>query len=71
MLRQGSEDNYVTLYQSPCTITQINESGTVQMKIYNVEVTMNIGRITPYLGPDDIPHGGEYGMQRYDIEYQT
>ena len=41
-LRRGNENKYETPYQGPYTITQINENGTVQMKINNVEDTINI-----------------------------
>jgi hypothetical protein len=35
-------------YQGLYTITQVNENGTVQMMIKNVEETINIRWLTPY-----------------------
>ena len=63
LLRRGNENKYETLYQGPYIITQINENGTVRMKINDVEDTINIRRLTPYLGTDNIPHGGECNMR--------
>jgi hypothetical protein len=63
LLKRGTENKYETPYQGPFTITQVNENGTVQMMIKNVEDTINIRQLTPYLGTDDIPHGGECSMQ--------
>jgi hypothetical protein len=63
LLKRGTENKYETPYQGPFTITQVNENGTVRMMIKNVEDTINIRRLTPYLGTDDIPHGGECSMQ--------
>jgi hypothetical protein len=59
LLKRGTENKYETPYQCSCTITQVNENGTVQMMIKNVDHTINIRRLTPYLGTDNIPHGGE------------
>ena len=63
LLRRGNENKYETPYQGPYIITQINENGTVRMKINDVEDTINIRRLTPYLGTDNIPHGGECNMR--------
>jgi hypothetical protein len=65
LLKRGTKNKYETPYQGPpCTITRVNENGTVQMMIKNVEDTINIGhRLTPYLGTDNIPHGGECSMR--------
>jgi hypothetical protein len=63
LLKRGAENKYETPYQGPFTITQVNENGTVQMMIKNVEDTINIRQLTPYLGTDDIPHGGECSMR--------
>jgi hypothetical protein len=62
LLKRGTKNKYETPYQGPFTITQVNENGTVQMMIKNVEDTINITRLTPYLGTDNIPHGGECSM---------
>jgi hypothetical protein len=63
LLKRGTEKKYETPYQGPFTIIQVNENGTVQMMIKNVEDTINIRRPTPCLGTDDIPHGGKCSMQ--------
>jgi hypothetical protein len=63
LLRRGTENKYETPYQGPYTITQVNENGTVRMRIKNVEDTINIRRLTPYHGTDNIPHGGECSMR--------
>jgi hypothetical protein len=64
LLKRGTENKYETPYQGPFTITKVNENGTVRMMIKNVaEDTINIRRLTPYLGTDDIPHRGECSMR--------
>jgi hypothetical protein len=57
LLKRGTENKYEAPCQGPFTITQVNETGTVQMMIKNVEDTINIRQLTPYLGTDNIPHG--------------
>jgi hypothetical protein len=63
LLKRGTENKYETPYQGPFTITQVSENGTVRMMIKNVEDTINIRRLTPYLSTDNIPHGGECSMR--------
>jgi hypothetical protein len=63
LLKRGTENKYETPYLGPYTILKINDNGTVRMKVKNVEDTYNIRRLTPYLGPDDIAHGGECSMR--------
>jgi Integrase zinc binding domain/RNase H-like domain found in reverse transcriptase len=63
LLKRGTENKYETPYQGPYTILKVNDNGTVRMKVKNVEDTFNIRRLTPYLGPDDIVHGGECSMR--------
>ena len=63
LLRRGNENKYETPFQGPYTITKVNENGTVRMLIKNVDDTINIRRLTPYLGPDTIPHGGVCSMR--------
>jgi hypothetical protein len=67
LLNRGTENKYETLYKGPFTITQVNENGTVQMMLKNVEDTINIGQLTPYLGTDNIPHGGECSMRNAGV----
>ena len=50
-------------YQGPFVFLKVNDNGTVPMKVKDVEDTYNIRRLTPYLGTEDIGHGGEYSMQ--------
>ena len=63
LLRRGTENKYEMPYQGPFVILQVNDNGTVRMKVKDVEDTYNIRRLTPYLGTDDIGHGGECSMR--------
>jgi hypothetical protein len=63
LLKRGTENKYETPYQGPYTITNVNENGTVRMLINNVEDTVNIRRLTPFIGAEDIPHGGVCSMR--------
>jgi transposase InsO family protein len=63
LLKRGTENKYETPYKGPYTILKVNDNGTVRMKVKNVEDTYNIRRLTPYLGPEDIAHGGECSMR--------
>jgi hypothetical protein len=67
LLKRGTENKYEAPYQGPFTITQVNENGTVRMIINNVEDTISIRRLTPYLGTDDIHHGGECSMRNSKV----
>ena len=51
------------LNQGPFVILQVNDNGTVRMKVKDVEDTYNIRRLTPYLGTEDIGHGGGCSMR--------
>jgi hypothetical protein len=62
LIKRGTENKYETPYKRPFTITQVNENGTVRMMIKNVDDTINIRRVTPYLDTDNILHGGECSM---------
>jgi hypothetical protein len=64
LTKRGTENKCKTPYQGPYTSTQVNENGTVQMMIKNVEDTINIRRLTSYLDTDNIPHGGECSSMR-------
>jgi hypothetical protein len=63
LLKRVTENKYETPYQGPFTITQVNENGTVRMMIKNVDDTIIIRQLTPYLGTDNIPHGGECSVR--------
>jgi hypothetical protein len=71
LTKRGTENKYETPYQGPYSITQVNENGTVRMMIKNVEDTINIRRLTPYLDTDNIPHGGECSMRILGSGEQT
>ena len=42
LLRQGTENKYVTPYQGPYCILQVNDNGTVHLNMGAVEDTINI-----------------------------
>jgi transposase InsO family protein len=63
LLKRGTENKYETPYQGPYTILKVNDNGTIRMQVNNVEDTYNIRRLTPYLGTEDIVHGGECSMR--------
>jgi len=63
LLRRGTENKYETPYKGPYTILKVNDNGTIRMQVNNVEDTYNIRRLTPYLGTEDIVHGGECSMR--------
>jgi hypothetical protein len=62
LLKRGTENKYETPYKGPYTILKVNDNGTIRMQVNNVEDTYNIRRLTPYLGTEDIVHGGECSM---------
>jgi len=63
LLKRGTENKYETPYKGPYTILKVNDNGTIRMQVNNVEDTYNIRRLTPYLGTEDIVHGGECSMR--------
>jgi transposase InsO family protein len=63
LLRRGTENKYETPYKGLYTILKVNDNGTIRMQVNNVEDTYNIRRLTPYLGTEDIVHGGECSMR--------
>ena len=42
LLKRGMENKYETPYKGPYTIIKVNDNGTVQMKVKNVEDSYNI-----------------------------
>ena len=48
LLRRGTENKYESPYSGPFTILQVNDNGTVRMKVKSVTDTYNIGRIKPF-----------------------
>ena len=63
LIRRGNEHKYEAPFRGPYTLTKVNDNGTVRMIVNNVEDTYNIRRLTPYIGPNDIDHGGECSMR--------
>ena len=64
LLRQGTENKYETPYQGPYRILQVNDNGTVRLNMGAVKDTINIQRLTPYIEPDNLHHGGKCSMPR-------
>jgi hypothetical protein len=46
LIRRGTENKYEAPYEGPYPITKVNDSGTVCVKVNNVEDTYNIRRLT-------------------------
>jgi transposase InsO family protein len=63
LLKRGTENKYEVPYTGPYTVLKLNDNGTVRLKVNNVEDTYNIRRLTPYLTPETINHGGECSMR--------
>jgi hypothetical protein len=59
LLRKGTEHKYETPYDGPFPILQINDNGTVKLKVKSTIDTYNIRRLYPYTDQD---HGGECSM---------
>ena len=64
LLRQGTENKYETPYQGPYCILQVNDNGTVRLNMGAVKDTINIQRLTTYIEPDNLHHGGKCSMPR-------
>ena len=64
LLRQGTENKYETPYQGPYCILQVNDNGPVRLNMGAAEDTINIQRLTPYIEPDNLHHGGKCSMPR-------
>ena len=67
LLKRGTENKYESPYQGPYCILQVNDNGTVRLKVGAVEDTINIRRLTPFTSApttaDTVDHGGECSMQ--------
>jgi len=63
LLNRGTENKYESPYQGPFDITQVNDNGTVRLKVNSVEDTYNIRRIIPFHAAPDPDHGGECNMR--------
>ena len=62
LLRRGTENKYETPYKGPFDILQVNDNGTVRLKVGAVEDTYNIRRLTPYTEAAALDHGGVCNM---------
>jgi len=62
LLKRGTENKYETPYSGPYPILQVNDNGTVQLKVKATIDTYNIRRLYPYTGSTDQDHGGECNM---------
>ena len=63
LLHRGTENKYESPYHGPFLIMQVNDNGTVRLKVNAVEDTYNIRRIIPYHTSPDPDHGGECNMR--------
>jgi transposase InsO family protein len=63
LLKRGTENKYESPYQGPFPILQVNDNGTVRLKVKAVIDTYNIRRLHPYNEPTGQDHGGECNMQ--------
>ena len=67
LLKQGMENKYESPYKKPYCILQVNDNGTVCLKVGAVKDTTNIRRLTPFASApatvDTNDHGGECSIQ--------
>jgi hypothetical protein len=63
LLHRGTESKYESPYQGPFVIMQVNDNGTICLKVNAVEDTYNIRRIIPYHTSPDPDHGGECNVR--------
>ena len=61
---RGTETEYESPQESPCTIKKAYDNGTVRIKVKNAEVAYNICQLTPYLGTESSGHGGECSISQ-------
>ena len=62
LLKRGTENKYEAPYEGPYKLLQVNNNGTVRMKVKAVTDTYNIRRLMPYTSPEQF-HGGECNMR--------
>jgi len=62
LLKRGTENKMESPYAGPFPILQINDNGTVQLKVKSTIDTYNIRRFYPYTSPTAQDHGGECNM---------
>ena len=68
LLKRGTENKYESPYQRPYCILQVNDNGTVHLKVVAVKDTsINIRRLMPFTSApttaNTVDHGGECSMQ--------
>lgn len=63
-MERGTENKYEAPFSGPYPILQVNDNGTVRLKVNKVTDTYNIRRIKPYLQPDNPDHGGGCNMRQ-------
>jgi hypothetical protein len=54
---------YEAPFSGPFCIRQINDNGTVRLRVKSVEDTYNIQQLVPYHSATDLDHGGECNMR--------
>jgi hypothetical protein len=62
LLNRGTENKYESPHIGPLVIMQVNDNGTVGLKVNAVEDTYNIRRRIPYHTAHEPDHGGECNM---------
>jgi transposase InsO family protein len=62
LLKRGTENKYESPYKGPYSILQVNDNGTVHLKVGAVEDAYNIQRLTPYIQAVASNHGREYNL---------
>ena len=66
LLLHGAKNKYEAPYKGPYCILQVNDNGTVRLKVGAVEDTVNLRRLTPYTSAPTkaktVNHGGECSM---------
>ena len=74
LLKRGTENKYETPYAGPYPILQVNDNGTVRLRMKAIIDTVNIRRLYPYIQATDQDHGGGCNMRqsrkRRDINYR-
>ena len=68
LLRRGTENKYKTPYKRPFDILQVNDNGTVCLKVGAAEDMYNIRRLTPYRVVLYLQHLTDHSNMFYDGE---
>jgi hypothetical protein len=62
-LHRGTKKKYESSYNDPFVLMQVNDNGTVCLRVNAVEDTYNIRRIIPYHASPDPDHEGECNVE--------